>query len=296
MRGPNDPAVREPVVAGRFYPADAEQCRLEAKSFLKPNAEAAGKRWIGAIIPHAGWMCSGAVAGQGIATLAGQGEVDVVVVFGAVHTRLMVRYGALDSHQRWWLPSGEARIAQELHQRLLDRGNLFLVDERLHTREHSIEVNIPLIQMAFPGAAVLPIEIPPVDAAELMGRKTAQSMQEAGVRAVYLASTDLTHYGADDYGFAPAGAGPAAMEWVKENDRRLLRLIEKLEAEKVVPEAQQHHSACGAGAIAALLGACKQLGATEARVLWHTNSYETLAKVEPQPPTRAVGYAAAVVG
>ena len=67
-------------------------------------------------------------------------------------------------------------------------------------------------------------------------------------------------------------------------------------AERIVPEAREHLNACGAGAIAAMLSACVATGATAARVLRHTNSYETLAAVAPQPPVDAVGYASVVVG
>ena len=295
MAWPSDPTIRQPAVSGRFYPAEANACRNEAQSFLKPSADAAARRWLGAVIPHAGWICSGAVAGQAIATLAAQGPVDLVVIFGAVHTPIAVQYAALDPHAVWALPGGQTNVAKQMHARLESCGNLFVVDGRLHAQEHSIEVNVPLVQLAFGNAPILPIEVPPIGAAELMGRKTAECVTEAGVRAIYLASTDLTHYG-PSYGFTPAGVGPAGIEWSKNNDLRLLKLISELAADKIVPEVQQHHNACGAGAVAALLGACRQLGASSAQVLWHTNSFETLATVHPQPPTHAVGYAAIAIG
>jgi AmmeMemoRadiSam system protein B len=59
---------------------------------------------------------------------------------------------------------------------------------------------------------------------------------------------------------------------------------------------REHANACGGGAIAAMMSACRELGATGATVLRHANSYETLAAVAPQSPDNAVGYAAVVVG
>ena len=115
------------------------------------------------------------------------------------------------------------------------------------------------------------------------------------LRAVFLASSDLTHYGAN-YGLVPAGTGPAGLQWAADNDRRLLDLIAGMEVERIVPEVRKHLNACGAGAIAAMLAACREMGAAEARLVWHTNSYETLAGVAPQSPDNAVGYAAVVVG
>ena len=296
MTSPRQPSVRPPAVAGHFYPLDAARCRAEAESFLKLHeASESSRRWIGGIVPHAGWICSGAVAGQTIATLAQQGPVEVVVVFGAVHTPLPLDAAALDSHERWRVPLGESALPRELQQRLAQRGTLFTVDDRFHAREHAVEVNLPLIQLAFPNAAVLPIEVPAIEAAELIGRKTAQTLSEANVRAIYLASSDFTHYG-PNYGFTPAGVGPRAMAWAKDNDRRLLDLICGMAADRIVPEAAQRFNACGAGAIAAMLAACRELGAREGKLLTHTTSYETLAQVAPQPPTNAVGYASVVVG
>src|SRR5437764_13378146 len=91
MNGPNDPSIRQPAVAGRFYPAAAEQCRAQAASFLRYNTiHAAERKWIGGIVPHAGWICSGAIAGETIATLASDGPVGVGGVFGANHTSVPV--------------------------------------------------------------------------------------------------------------------------------------------------------------------------------------------------------------
>jgi hypothetical protein len=290
-----DPTVRPPAVAGRFYPADEGQCRAEAKTYLYLQSPASEKKWIGGLVPHAGWVCSGAVAGQAIATIAAQGNVDVVIIFGAVHTPIQCNAAALDSHPRWAMPAGQAVLAGDLQKKLEQKGTLFAVDARMHAQEHAVEVVVPMIQEAFPNTPILPIEVPAMDVAELIGRKTVQCVAEAGLRAVYLASSDLTHYG-PNYRFTPAGVGPAAMEWTKDNDRHLLRLITELAADRVVSEVHHRYNACGAGAITAMLAACRACGATLAKTLWHTNSYETLAKVAPQPPHNAVGYAAVVVG
>ena len=115
-----------------------------------------------------------------------------------------------------------------------------------------------------------------------------------GLNPVFLASSDLTHYG-PAYGFAPAGVGEQGIAWAMENDRRLLAQVERFEIDRIVPEVVAHHNACGAGAIAAMLAACAEAGASSARVLRHASSYETLADVAPQPPVDAVGYAAVVV-
>jgi AmmeMemoRadiSam system protein B len=293
-----------------FYPAGAMPCREAARSLMdrarlaqrpQPGADrSAGRRWVGAVVPHAGWVCSGAIAAQAIAELAASNAAppEVVVVFGAIHTPVDIDFAALDAHDAWQTPGAETELAVDLSRGLVassDSG-LFAVEPRLHRNEHAVEVEVPLIREAWPNATLLPIEVPAIDDAVEMGRRTARLIASAGARAVYLASSDLTHYG-PAYRFAPAGVGLQGLAWARDNDRRLLDRVMTLAAEDVVPEARTHANACGPGAIAAMLAACREAGAaSEARLLRHANSYETLAAVAPQPPTDAVGYAAVVVG
>ena len=97
-------------------------------------------------------------------------------------------------------------------------------------------------------------------------------------------------------GSRPRASGLAALEWAKENDRRLLAVVTDMRPERIVPEVRQRLNACGGGAIAAMLAACREHGATEASVLRHASSFETLRRVAPQTPDNAVGYAGVVVG
>jgi len=219
----------------------------------------------------------------------------LVVVFGAVHTPIDMPLAALDSHARWAVPGGDSTVRQELGAKLTESSDLFAVDDRFHDREHAVEVELPLIQVAWPDVEVLPVEVPLVDDAPEIGRRTARQVAAAGLSALFLASSDLTHYG-PSYRFAPAGIGPQGLAWAKDNDRRVLGLVTALAFDRVVPEVRQRANACGGGAIAAMLSACRELGATRATVLRHTNSFETLAGVAPQRPVDAVGYAAVVVG
>jgi AmmeMemoRadiSam system protein B len=306
--GASGASVRQPAVAGTFYPADPGRCRAAAAALVRvaPDAGGASRRgsrrpWRGAIVPHAGWVCSGAIAGEAIATLAaGRGEPpDVVVVFGAIHTPLHTTSAALSSHRAWHEPTGDSEVEAELGAKLTEAGGegggLFAVDDRFHRREHAVEVELPLIQAAWPGARVLPVEVPVTQDAAGIGRRAARQAEAAGLNAVFLASSDLTHYG-PSYGFAPAGVGPQGLAWAKDNDRRLLDLVTAMRIERVVPEVRENLNACGGGAIAAMLAACRELGADESKLLRHQSSFETLADVHPQPPVDAVGYAGVVVG
>ena len=307
MPGPSR-STRRPAVAGRFYPADEAQCTSAARQYVRANERTAlNGNWRGAIVPHAGWMFSGAIAGEAIGTLkaaresAKRADPQVVVVFGAVHTPIRLDRAAMDAHQRWSVPGGASSVFVELAERLeADESQMFGVDVRFHEREHAVEVDLPLIQRAWPNALLMPIEMPLIDEAAVIGRRVARLIDAMNVDAVYLASSDLTHYG-PDFRFVPAGGGDAGLQWAKDNDRRLLDVVLKMQVESVVPEVRERANACGGGAIAAMLAACKEHGVAGAsgdvNVLRHETSDEVLQRIAPSERSdNAVGYAAVVVG
>jgi MEMO1 family protein len=290
------PLFRMPAVAGMFYPADASQCRRQAQFFLSgPIPNGIGDA-MGAIVPHAGWICSGAIAGESIRTVAARRpDANLIVVFGAVHTPLPLQTAALDTFDAWQEPGAACAVDCELRRELSGQSRWFVVNDRFHQREHAVEVVLPLVQSAWPNAKVLPVETPPLAEAAEIGRQVARAVLSQGERPVYLASSDLTHYG-PNYQFAPAGVGEMGLKWAMENDRRLLELVTAGAIDRIVPEVMARRNACGAGAIAAMMAACREHGIVRATVLHHTNSFQTLAAVAPQTPENAVGYAAVVLG
>jgi AmmeMemoRadiSam system protein B len=308
MPGPSR-STRRPAVAGRFYPADEAQCTSAAKQFVRASERTAlNGNWRGAIVPHAGWMFSGAIAGEAIGTLqasresAGRLAPQVVVVFGAVHTPIPLLRAAMDANQRWSVPGGASSVFVELTDKLeADASEMFGVDERFHEREHAVEVELPLIQRAWPDALLMPIEVPLIDEAPAIGRRVARLIDVMNVDAVYLASSDLTHYG-PDFRFVPAGVGDAALQWAKDNDRRLLDVVAAMAVESVVPEVRDRANACGGGAIAAMLAACREAGVAggasgDVRILRHESSADVMQRIAPHERSdNAVGYAAVVVG
>jgi AmmeMemoRadiSam system protein B len=287
-----------------FYPADAVACRQAVAQLfdaarpavMRGTGQPPSTPGLGAIVPHAGWICSGAVAAESILALATQRPlVDVVVVFGAIHTPVPIDRAVFDSHDLWEIPGTDASVTLPLRDELADRSSFFVTDDRFHQREHAVEVELPLIQAIWPQAKILPVEVPPEPAAIEIGIAVARAAVAAGLSAVYLASSDMTHYG-PNYRFTPAGVGQAALEWAMDNDRRVLRLVTDMTPEKIVPEVRTHFNACGGGAIAAMMSACLEQGARKAVVLRHTNSYQTLMAVAPQSAQNAVGYAAVWIG
>lgn len=269
--------IRQPIVAGRFYPSDRSECRAAVTACLRDAAArpSAGYRAVGGIVPHAGWICSGAVAAEVIAALLRDAQPETVVIFGAVHHR-PGRCASVYARGAWQTPLGMVTIDEDLAREIVAGSPLLADDAASHVREHSIEVQVPIVQAVAPDVRILPIMVPPLSSATQVGERVAETVGRVGRRVVYLGSTDLTHYG-PSYAFTPEGHGQAGIRWAKEiNDRRLLERVERLEAEGIVPEAVEHQNACGPGAVAAAIAASRVAGATRARILRHTNSYEVL--------------------
>jgi len=289
--------IREPVQAGRFYAASARQCREDLRACLPRTGETGPLPAIlhGGIVPHAGWMCSGAVAARTFAAIAERRQPATVVVFGAVHWP-MDSEAAVFGRGAWVSPLGTIGIDERLAQRVLGMCPIARDDPFAHEREHSIEVQVPFIQHFFPQAKLLPIMVLPGPRAHEIGRAVARAVKDSAADAVFIGSTDLTHYG-PGYGVVSHGVGVPGLRWAKEhNDRRMIDLILALNEDAVVAEAQAHQNACGAGAIAAAVAACKECGATAARLLAHTTSAEVLGELKMGSPADAVGYAAIVFG
>jgi len=289
-------AKRLPVVAGQFYPASENQCRKEVSEYLaalpaSPDEQAwiAESAPIAGIVPHAGWVCSGAVAGQVIRACAQDEAIETFVVFGAVHL-MTGPQAVVYAEGSWQTPLGETVIDEELASSAVAASPFIVADGSAHSGEHSIEVQLPFLQYVAPSARLLPIMVPPSSTAHQVGQVVAEQARSLGRKAVFLGSTDLTHYG-PRYRFTPQGMGPDALRWAKEvNDRRVIDLCLRLAAAEVVGEASQHHNACGGGAIAATLGAARTCGATRARLCQHTTSAEVL-RDRLGDMADAVGYA-----
>lgn len=289
--------VRTPKVAGQFYPSSAIACRSQLSQCLGSqidDSKLPGQILAG-IVPHAGWACSGAVAGKVFKAISLVSQVQTFVLFGAVHS-YGVSTAAMFDQGSWETPLGQVQVDQRLAQRILSNTNLIRPEPYAHEAEHSIEVQIPFIQELFGQARIVPIMVPPDQNAAQVGNLVARTIQTYRAQAICIGTTDLTHYG-PGYGFVPKGQGEPGIRWAKEqNDQRLLNLIVDFDAEAVVARAQADQSACGAGAIAATLAAARQLGCTEAVIMEHTTSHEVLGDRYGDGAGDSVGYAGIVFG
>lgn len=270
--------IREPVVAGAFYPGTRAGLLRAMENLFdgeRPEAERSLPHPLGLIVPHAGYMYSGKVAADGYREAVRAGGPREVVVLGTNHTGLgypisIARDGI------WRTPLGDAPIAAELAARLVERG--FPVGEEAFLREHSIEVQLPFLQYLFgPGTPFVPICVMLLPLEDLIeaGAKLAEVVR--GESVLLVASSDFTHYEPD--GIARR-LDMEAIEYILSLDPAgFYRTV-----------VGKNLSICGAGAITILLAAAKGLGWVETELV----SYATSGDVTGDRAA-VVGYAAITV-
>jgi MEMO1 family protein len=264
--------TRKPAVAGQFYPADKKVLEKELAK-MTVAGEKKGKV-LGLVAPHAGYVYSGACAGQGYSRVA---LGKTVVILGVNHRGRGAPL-ALDGHDSWQTPLGEAALDNDLRADLLNASKLFVVDSEAGRLEHSLEVQVPFIQFLSPGSRILPVTVAAHRLPDLLaaGHELARLFGENS-DITMVASSDMSHY------------IPAAR--AKELDFLALDQALKLDPAglyRVV--AENRISMCGVAPTVIMLAAAKEAGAAHAELVCYTHSGEVSGDL-----AEVVGYASLVV-
>ena len=279
--------IRPAFFAGQWYPGDAAGCRRAIEEIDLGGVEPGPVR--GLVGPHAGWAYSGPAAVHGWATLArSRPDTDLVVVFGS--HRSEAGPSTVFLGQAWDTPLGPIACARELAAAL--PGLVELEEEPVDPArpDNGVELHLPFLKHFFPGAQLLMVGVAASPVAVDIGENVASLAAGAGRKAVFVGSTDLTHYG-PNYGFTDHGAGEAAVRWVRDtNDRGFIDRVLAHDAAGLLAHAREHDSACCPGAVAATVAALGAVGHTPApRLVDHYLSYDV------QPHSSFVGYASIVL-
>jgi AmmeMemoRadiSam system protein B len=283
-------SLRRAVFAGSWYPGTAAACKADIERFLAeaPPREPGIPRPVGGIVPHAGWVYSGAVACEVVQALAAGPPPDVVAVFGshlhASSPSVLMPAGA------WETPFGPLPVAAELAAELSTRFPFRIETPARFAQDNTIELQLPFVKYFFPDAALLAAGLAPTEVSLRVADFVVDACRRRGLSLRVLGSTDLTHYG-EHYGFSGHGAGPRAVRWVRdENDRAVIEAMLALDPQRVMAEAGSRQNACCPGAAAAAIQAGRSLGATKAETLRYATSYDR------SPGESFVGYVGVVFG
>jgi len=265
--------VRPPAVAGLFYPSDPEELARQIDGFL--GGGAAKSRAIACVVPHAGYVYSGHVAGGVYAT------IDIprrCILLGPRHYPQGQPLAIL-TEGSFSTPLGEAPIDQELAKQLAHECPMLREDSVAHAKEHSLEVEIPFLQRLRPDVQFVPVVLGTDrhKALEELGHAVASVIKAQSDPVLIIASSDMNHYESD------------VVTRVK--DQRAIARILELDPQGLYETVRREAiTMCGYAATVTMLVAAKELGAREAELVRYATSGEINGDYG-----RVVGYAGIVV-
>lgn len=274
--------IRLPSVAGQFYSASKQDLNKQIQALLNSGAvakekAAGGASVIACMLPHAGYMYSGAVAAQTVSCLKIK---DKIILLGPNHTG----YGApfsIMAEGRWLTPLGEVNIDGILAKKILSHSKYLKEDSVAHLYEHSLEVELPLLQYFRSDFEITPIIIQAGDLTALkeIGKDIASGVKESNLQdsTLIVASSDMTHY--------------EPQEEAERKDKEAIGAILALDEDRLWEKVKKLGiSMCGYAPAIVMIVAAKLLGATKAKLV----KYETSAEATGDK-TSVVGYAGILV-
>ena len=247
--------IRQPVVAGQFYPDSPSQLKEMIRGMVDDKAEK--EEVIGLISPHAGYIYSGPVAGATISRIKFK---DTFIIIGPNHTG-MGRPLSIMTEGVWKTPLGEVEIDSELAKQILATSSCLEGDSEAHQYEHSIEVQIPFLQYFKKDFRLVPIMLSYSTGATYkeIGKELAKAIKDLNRQVVIIASSDMTHYEPQESAQWKDTQAIEAMLDLDEDE--LLRRVDELRI-----------SMCGYAPAVSLISAAKELGAKRAELVRYQTS------------------------
>ncbi len=271
------PEVRRPAVAGRFYPSKPEMLSRDLDKYLGPDPATVQKvnNALGCLVPHAGYMYSGIVAGAVYRRLPARSTYIILCPnhFGRGAPLAMISSGS------WLTPLGAVPVDSSLARAVRQGCHLLTEDADAHADEHSLEVQLPFLQHLVKEFSFVPIAIGVggYAALESLGRGVAQAAKRAQKPVLIIASSDMNHY------------EPDTITRVK--DQTAIDKILALDPQGLYDVLRREDiSMCGYGPAIAMLTAAKELGAQRAELVKYATSADASGD-----RSAVVGYAGIIV-
>ncbi|HYX20083.1 MAG TPA: AmmeMemoRadiSam system protein B [Thermoanaerobaculia bacterium] len=265
--------VRPPAVAGMFYESRPDRLERDVRGFLAADASPADA--IGVIAPHAGYVYSGAVAG---AVYARVRVPATCVILCPNHTGRGAP-ASVEPSEAWRTPLGDVKVDRAMANRLRELAPSLTEDAEAHRREHSLEVQLPFLQVLRPDVSIVPVCLgePSLALCREVGEAVARLRAESKEPPLVVASSDMNHYESRAVG--------------RRKDDLALARIENLDAEGLFRTVlTEDISMCGFLPATALLFAARAAKAKEPKVVARADSGD-----QTGDSSSVVGYAGVVV-
>jgi MEMO1 family protein len=266
--------VRLPAVAGRFYPSDAAELSAQIREYITPQNGLIVRNVKACLVPHAGLMFSGHVAGAVFSSI----RIPKTVVILGVRHRPPGSPAAIVSSGAWRTPLGDAQIDHELAEKLRAACPLLTEDAVAHSKEHSLEVEIPFLQVLNPGFSFVPIALGTAHFETLVsvGVAIGEVLIAKKDEVLLVTSSDLNHY--EDDATTRVKDGKAIERLLNMDARGLYDVCRNEEI-----------SMCGLGPAVAMLTALHIFKASKAELIRYATSADRSGD-----PSAVVGYAGMV--
>lgn len=269
--------IREPAVSGTFYPDRPEILQREIEKYLdQARPERVEGEVVALVSPHAGYIYSGRVAASAYRLIQGKGFDSVVVV--APSHRVAFKGASIYDRGGYRTPLGIVPVDVELSQKMMERWRGLQFLPEAHRQEHSLEVQIPFLQVVLKSFRLVPIVMEPywsLETCRALGQAIAETVR--GRKVLVVASTDLSHF--------------HSYEKAVQLDRIVLGHLERFDAEGLSRDLIEGRcEACGGGPLITVMMAARALGADRSKVLQYLNSGDITGD-----RSRVVGYVSAVL-
>ncbi len=288
---------RKPAVAGQFYDAEPDRLRRTIKEcFLDvrgpgslPKIKKSGKKLFGVVVPHAGFIFSGAIAAHSFFELTESGFADTFIILGPNHTG-MGSGVALMSEGEWKTPLGDVAVNQKLADML--KTGIIDNEESSHQQEHSIEVQLPFLQFCAgkKDFDFVPISMmmQDIDTIIEVGNIIKNAVDRIDCKIAIVASSDFSHVGFNYMSMPPSDM--RVDKYAEKQDTLAINKILDMNPKGLVETVETNNiSMCGYGPVGAMIQASKKLGAKRAELLKYGSSYEV------HPGSSCVGYGAIAI-
>jgi len=271
--------IREPVVAGKFYPGRKENLANMIKSCFEhkygPGSQPieSSEKIFGIICPHAGYVYSGPTACHSYKSITSQ-NLELAIIIGPNHFGIG-RDAATMVDAQWQTPLGIVEVDSESAKEIAKISKFIEIDEYSHSQDHSLEVQVPMLQSILSNEfQILPIILRAQDMETAKDVGNAISKIAKKKNSIIVGSSDFTHY--EENSFAHS------------QDKALIEPILEMDVERFYQVLMEKRvTACGYGAIASTMIACKNLGATKGVLLSYATSGDVSGDTES-----VVGYGA----
>ena len=271
--------IRKPIVAGQFYPGTKEDLERRIEYCIThkygPGSEESRKdeKIYGIICPHAGYVYSGPTACHSYKSIASKNP-ELVIILGPNHFGIGEDAATMVNAQ-WETPLGLVEVDSEAAEDIAGISKYITIDEFSHSRDHSLEVQVPMLQSMLSNKfKILPIILleQGLEIARDVGNAVAEIAKSRN--SMIVASSDFTHYEENSFAYS--------------QDKALIEPILEMNVERFYEVLMNRRvTACGYGAMASAMIACKKLGATRGELL----SYATSGDVQGDTSS-VVGYGA----